>query len=250
LNLLANAVKYNREGGSVWVFCEEAGEDLLRISVKDTGRGIRPEDIERLFAPFDRLGAEQTEVQGTGLGLALSKRLIEALGGTIDVESAPGEGSTFSVELPLVEPPAVQFERMDEVDLAPASVLGEAATLLYVEDNLSNLRLIERILESRPQVKLLSAMQGRLGLDLARQHRPDLILLDLHLPDMSGEEVLHQLREDPRTDDIAVVVISADATPGQVSRLIAAGALTYLTKPLDVRRFLEVIDETLRERVQ
>jgi PAS domain S-box-containing protein len=253
LNLLANAVKYNREGGSVWVFCEEASEaskDLLRISVKDTGRGIRPEDIERLFAPFDRLGAEQTGVQGTGLGLALSKRLIEAMGGTVDVESAPGEGSTFSIELPLVEPPVVQFERMGEVDPAPASVLGEAATLLYVEDNLSNLRLIERILANRPQVKLLSAMQGRLGLDLARQHRPDLILLDLHLPDMSGEEVLHQLREDPRTRAIAVVVISADATPGQVSRLIDAGALAYLTKPLDVRRFLEVIDATLRERVQ
>ncbi len=245
LNLLSNAVKYNREGGSVWVTFEETAVGRLHIGVRDTGRGIAPKDLERVFTPFDRLGAEQSGVSGTGLGLALSKHLMEAMGGTISVQSVPGEGSTFAVDAQLVEPPVVRFEHLDEAVPAPADLSSEPSTVLYIEDNLSNLSLIERILIHRPSVRLLSAMQGGLGLGLARQHRPDLILLDLHLPDMPGQEALRQLREDPRTRHIPIVVISADATPGQIERLLAAGAESYLTKPLDVRRFLEIVDGIL-----
>ncbi len=248
LNLLANAVKYNREGGAVTAACEAAPGDRLRLRVSDTGPGIPPALLEHLFMPFDRLGAEQSGVEGTGLGLALTKRLVEAMGGAVGVESALGQGSTFWVELPLAEAPAERAGGTPAEALAPAAAPGPAVTVLYIEDNLSNLRLIERVLAHRPQVRLLPAMQGRLGLDLAREHRPALILLDLHLPDVPGHEVLRHLQGDDRTRDIPVIVISAEATPGQVERLKATGARAYLTKPLNVQELLAVLDETLSRR--
>jgi PAS domain S-box-containing protein len=249
LNLLGNAVKFNREGGRVTIGCEDPGEGRIRVKIEDTGYGIPPEHMANLFDPFNRLGAEQTQVEGTGLGLALSKRLVEAMGGTIGVQSKRNEGSTFFFELPLAVNPVDQLEG----DGAPArddlSWNGSPRTVLYIEDNLANLRLIERILTRRPDLKLLAAMQGGVGLDLAREHGPDLILLDLDLPDVPGAEVLRRLRADAATRDIPVVIISADASPSQIRRLVAAGAGDYLTKPIDVRRLLEVLDETLSEKV-
>jgi signal transduction histidine kinase/CheY-like chemotaxis protein len=243
LNLLSNGIKYNRDGGRLTVACEEVANGRLRISVKDTGPGISPALQERLFQPFDRLGAEQHGVEGTGLGLVLSKRLVEAMGGTIGAESVPGEGSTFWVEFLHAASPVESLERIVPSELPVSSEPG--GTLLYIEDNLSNLRLVERTIALRPRVKLIPALQGRLGLALAQQHRPDLILLDLHLPDISGEQVLRELHADPEMRQTPVIVLSADATPGQVQRLLAAGARAYLTKPLDVRQLLALLDETL-----
>ena len=246
LNLLSNAVKFNRAGGTVVVSCEKI-DDCLRIKVADTGRGISAKNLGKLFVPFERLEVGDTVSEGTGLGLSLSKHLIEAMGGAIGVESVPGKGSTFWVELPLI--PAKSAATARKLD-APVSNLAEEPrapaprTLLYIEDNLSNLRLVERILARRPEVTLISAMQGRLGLELARQHSPDLILLDLHLPDMQGDEILRQLRAEPGTAHLPIVMISADATTPQIERLRAGGATDYLTKPIDVGKFLNLVDAT------
>jgi signal transduction histidine kinase/ActR/RegA family two-component response regulator len=245
LNLLSNAVKYNREGGAVYVSCEEVGGERLLVRVTDQGHGIAPDKLQRLFTPFDRLGAEETGVEGTGLGLALSNRLVEAMGGTITVESEVGRGSTFVIELPLAEAEGARDGATAAAEHVASRLPVEPRTLLYIEDNPANLKLVQRLVDRRASWKLLSAMQGSLGLDLARQHHPDLVLLDLHLPDMSGVDVLRALLDDPRTRSIPVVVISADATAGQIPKLLAAGAKAYLTKPLDLRRLLQVIDETI-----
>ncbi len=248
LNLLSNAVKYNRSGGVVSVRCLPVPGDGLRLEVTDQGGGIPAGMIDRLFVPFERLGAEARGVEGTGLGLALSKGLMEAMGGTLGVMSGPGGGSTFFFELPLVEAPGANQAEPEFADRSPSGTTAGTHTILYVEDNTANLRLIERAMTHRPHFSLLSAMQGSLGLDLARQHQPDLVLLDLHLPDISGEELLRLLKADPRTRDIPAIVISADVTPGQIRSLLAVGARAYLTKPLDMRQFFETVDEVLRER--
>lgn len=252
LNLFANAVKYNREGGSVTATCKVVPE-RLRISVVDTGPGIAPEQIPHLFVPFNRLEADGTGVEGTGLGLALSRRLVEAMGGAIGVESTPGEGSTFWIELPLAQGAAAPTEAKAIADGQPPGPETDAPavvrTILYIEDNLSNVNLIERVLARRRGVRLLTAMQGGLGLDLAREHHPDLILLDLHLPDLPGDEVLRRLQSAAATREIPVVVISADATRGQRERLLSAGAQAYLAKPIDIRQLLEVVDAMVQAPV-
>jgi signal transduction histidine kinase len=247
LNLIGNAIKYNRSGGTVAVSCDLEEGSRLRIKVHDTGPGIRPEDRELLFTLFERLGAEQTGVEGTGVGLALSRRLAEAMGGTVDVESAVGQGSTFWVELPIVEGPVERFERFNGNGQQPAvreedpEALLPRAKVLYIEDNMLNLRLVKRILDDHPDIELVTAMQGRLGLELAREHQPKLVLLDLHLSDIGGDEVLRQLRDDPETSHIPVVVVSADATAGQMRRILAEGASSYLTKPLDIQALRDVL---------
>jgi len=246
LNLLSNAIKYNRAGGAVRV-SSEVGAEQVRLSVGDTGRGIAPETMSRLFTAFDRLGAEQTAIEGTGLGLVLSHHLVEAMGGTLSAQSTLGEGTTFTVGLRRVESPTVGIERASGREVDEVGLDGLRGTVLYIEDNLSNLRLLERILARRPGVTLLSAMQGSRGIELARDHQPDLIILDLHLPDLSGSDVLARLCTDPRTKQIPVVILSADATPGRIKRLLEQGARDYLTKPLDVRQVLTLVDETLAD---
>lgn len=241
LNLLSNAIKYNREGGTVTVSCAPADGGIIRISVADTGPGMTPEKLTRMFTPFDRLGAEATTVTGTGLGLALSKRLVEAMHGQIGVESQPGEGSTFWVDLPASEE-LRSGRAAAALRPAPRRTSAGARTVLCIEDNLSNFKLIERVLARYEGLTLLPATQGSMGLDLARQHHPDLVLLDLHLPDLPGREVLRALKEDPATRDIPVIIASADATPGQIARLIDAGAVDYLTKPLDIHELLAAVD--------
>ncbi len=247
LNLLANAVKYNRSGGAVTLAYAVTAVGRLRVEVRDTGPGIPAEKLGHVFTPFERLGAERSGVEGTGLGLALSKRLVEAMGGTVGVDSRVGHGSTFWVEFPMVDAPLAGSENPAAAPPAPASPDGgqPSRCILYIEDNPSNVKLVERLLVRRPAIRLLSVMQGGLGLSLARQHRPDLILLDLHLPDIPGDEVLRRLQGDPQTRGIPVVVISADATRRRVQQLTAAGAREFLTKPLDVARFLAVLDDIL-----
>ena len=202
-----------------------------------------------LLVPFARLGAEQTEVEGTGLGLALSKGLVELMGGHLHVQSTPGQGSTFSVELPLAEDPATLGEESRISAAFVPAVDAPSATVLYIEENLANLSLVETILADRPHIRLLSALQGQIGLDIAWEHAPELILLDLYLPDLPGEEVLRRLQLDPRSRAIPVIVISADASDTQMQRLREAGAHSYLTKPLDIDGFLGAVDAALAEQV-
>jgi CheY-like chemotaxis protein len=266
LNLGSNAVKYNEAGGTVAFTVEEAPQHRVRISVRDTGPGIPLEQQDMLFVPFSRLGAEHSGVEGTGVGLALSKQLVEVMGGTIGVDSAPGQGSTFWVELAAADHvltaedagASASAEGRDrvppqpgEVAVAGAGADGEVRTtlvVLQVEDDDSNASLVSLVLARRPQVRLLSAAQARLGLELARRHRPDLLLLDLHLPDLPGDELLHRARAMPELADTKIVVVSADATPQRIRRMLDLGVDGYLTKPLDVGALLQVIDDQLDRR--
>ena len=244
LNLVSNAIKYNDEGGLVTLRCEGMRPERLQIQVLDTGPGIAPEKQSRLFTPFDRLGAERTPIEGSGLGLALSKRLIELMGGTLTCVSQPGEGAAFVVEMPKAKNvKAIVNEIPAASSQAPAAT--PERTLLYVEDNAANIKLIEAVLVLRPGIRLVTALQGSEGLDLAREHRPDLILLDVHLPDMKGCALMANFRADPRLQSVPVIVISADATQHQRDRLMEAGASEYLTKPIEVDQFLSVLDRYL-----
>jgi CheY-like chemotaxis protein len=247
LNLLTNAVKYTAIGGRIGVSVQQSDPTRTRVVITDTGAGIASEMLARLFTPFDRLGVEHSGVEGTGLGLALCQRLMQAMAGDIGVTSTVGKGSAFWIELPAADSPLKALPRNRTATMDDTSTT-EVGRILYIEDNLSNLTLVDQMLAEQPNIELLTAMQGGLGLDLARQHSPDLILLDLHLPDLPGHEVLARLRQDKLTRDIPVVVISADATARQIKRLMAAGARSYLTKPLDIGEFFRVIDETMRNR--
>jgi len=245
LNLLSNAVKYSATQGSVTVSFDESSDRLTRIAVRDTGAGIPVEKLARLFTPFDRLGAEASTVEGTGLGLALCQRLVQAMNGKIGVSSTLGNGSTFWLELPRAKSPLQAVAASRSGSTSGDELAEESRRILYIEDNFSNVTLLDQMLAERPTLELMTAMQGRVGLELARQHTPDLILLDLHLPDMPGWQVLAQLKADHLTREIPVVVISADATSPQIKRLLSAGARAYLTKPIDIAEFFRVVDEAL-----
>ena len=247
LNFLGNAVKYNRLGGSVSVQAAVMGESTVRISVADTGPGIPSEKLALLFTPFERLGAEQSAVEGTGLGLAVAKGLAEAMGGSVGVFAEVDCGSTFWVELPRSSAPAGSDAPQEHTRPAvgTAADAEPQGTILYIEDNHSNVRLLERLLTRRRGVRLLSESRGEDGIARARTARPDLILLDLHLPDLTGEEVLRRLWADPETRTLPVAVLSADAMPVQRQRLLASGAVAYLTKPVDIRQLLRLIDDRL-----
>jgi len=240
VNLVSNAIKYNRDDGSV-TLRSAVDDGHLLIEVSDTGRGIAPQDLPRMFEPFERLGIQTGEIEGSGIGLALSRTLAEQMGGSITAESELGHGSRFTVRLPLAASISVPPVR----DAGAQGATDHIATVLCIEDTSSNRVLIESALSLRPGIQLLSAVRGSLGLDLARAHSPDVVLLDLNLPDMSGDDVLARLRAEPATADIPVIVISADATPRRVAALIEAGAFAFVTKPLAIRGFLETVDEAL-----
>jgi signal transduction histidine kinase/CheY-like chemotaxis protein len=250
LNLLSNAVKYNRVGGSVQVACHIARHNVsagrVRIAVTDNGRGISAEAMPRLFMPFERLEPAYDATEGTGVGLAISKKLVEAMQGNIGVESVAGVGSTFWIELPLSEAAAPSWQ--PETPSPPGSASSQSQhTLLYVEDNLSNLRLMQRIIATRTGLTLLDAPNAELGLAIARARQPDLILLDINLPGMDGFAALRQLRDDPATHDIPVIAITANAMARDVGKGQAAGFVDYLSKPLDVEKFLLLLDKRLAE---
>jgi PAS domain S-box-containing protein len=248
INLLANAIKYNKAGGAVTMDCSPSQPDAMRISVQDTGAGLAPEQLAQLFQPFNRLGQEAASDEGTGIGLVVCKRLIEAMGGVIGVESAVGKGSVFWIELTLTaeERSAAGAAELVPVAQAPEQVGEPLRTLLYVEDNAANLMLVEEIVARRPDVRLLTARDGRRGIEIACASRPDVILMDISLPDISGVEALQVLAGNPATAHIPVIAISANAIPRDVENGLAAGFFRYLTKPIRVNEFLETLDVALQ----
>jgi PAS domain S-box-containing protein len=248
LNLLNNAIKYNREGGQVFIKTEQILQKdellpLVRISVTDTGLGISTDDLPKLFNPFERIGAERTQIEGTGLGLAVVKKLIDAMRGKLGVESTLGEGSTFWVEFPGCESQHDILEKSGKLNVLDANLTVKKGKILYVEDNASNIELVEDILSFQHEgIQLFTTIYGKSAVNMAITHKPDLILLDLNLPDIHGSEVLKLLLAEEETRKIPVVIISADAMPQQLEKLLKAGAKYYLTKPLDVPELLKVID--------
>lgn len=247
VNLLTNAAKYNREHGRVTIETAVTGDQRLRLSVSDTGQGIPPEQMPRLFHTFERLGAERSGIQGSGIGLALTKQLTELMGGTIGVSSTVGVGSTFWIELPLAQGgAATEVVALPRVDEARSPV---PLNVLYIEDNPANLKVVEDLFTTRPHWHLLTAETGPAGLAQAASAPLDAILLDIHLPGMDGYEVLQALRSDSRTRSIPVIALSADAMPEQVARGLQAGFQAYLAKPLDLQRLLAALDALTSQAV-
>jgi signal transduction histidine kinase/ActR/RegA family two-component response regulator len=244
INLLSNAIKYNRANGAVHVDCVTTPNGRLRISIRDTGEGLAPDQIAHLFQPFNRLGQDGRTGEGTGIGLVVSKRLVELMGGLIEAVSTPGVGSVFSIELNLSDEADRAVVDLQPASAVPASGANSApqCTLLYVEDNPANLMLVEDIVTRRPNLRLLSAHDGAEGIAMARSALPDVILMDIHLPGISGIEALRILREDALTARIPVVALSANAGPRDRSRGMEAGFFAYLTKPINIPEFLESLD--------
>ena len=244
-NLLSNAVKYNVDGGTVAVDCRRHGAGMLEIRVADSGLGLSPAQLAELFQPFNRLGRENGSTEGTGIGLAISRRLAELMGGSLEAEGANGQGATFVLRLPLADEGAI--------DPAPAAAAPTAAggyrqrRVHYIEDNETNVEVMRGMLMQRPQLQLSVSMRGLDGLDAVRRQPPDLILLDMHLPDIDGLELLRRLRSDAVTAGVPVLVVSADATPQRIDEALAAGARQYLSKPLNLQGFLSLVDEVLGE---
>jgi CheY-like chemotaxis protein len=245
INLLSNAIKYNSVGGTVVVDCIESGPGRIRICVKDSGDGLSPDKLAQLFQPFNRLGQEANSEEGTGIGLVVCKRLIELMGGVIGVESTVGKGSVFWIELNLTDKPQPVAAAAEPVVAAQARD-AQLRTLLYVEDNPANLMLVEDLIARRPNIRLLSARDGNRGIEIARSSRPDVILMDINLPGISGIRALKILAEDPATAHIPVVALSANAMPHDIEKGLEAGFFRYLTKPIKVNEFMDTLDLALK----
>jgi CheY-like chemotaxis protein len=247
INLLSNAIKYNHAGGKVVVGYAKGHSDRVRISVKDTGPGLSPEKLAQLFQPFNRLGQESGAEEGTGIGLVMTKRLVELMGGVIGVESIVDVGSEFWVELILAADPdaGVNPNEGEAAPIVAVNVDTTLRTLLYVEDNPANLRLVEQLTARLPRMRLLSAGNATLGIELARMHQPQVILMDINLPGISGIRALQILRGDPLTRHIPVVAISANAMPHDIRNGMEAGFFRYLTKPIKVTEFMDALDVAL-----
>ncbi|MES2069626.1 MAG: response regulator [Pseudomonadota bacterium] len=248
INLLSNAIKYNREHGKVSVECEPAEAGRVRIAVQDTGVGLDAKQLEAIFQPFNRLGQEAFDEEGTGIGLALTKRLVEEMQGGIDVASTLGVGSTFTIELAACDPIEPQLlGYADKIKPRVHAVQKQLSrkTLLYVEDNPANLKLVAELIRLRADLDLLSAGNAYHGIELARLHMPHVILMDINLPGMDGIEATRKLRDDPKTAGIPVIAITAGAMPSDVKKGMAAGFFRYLTKPIDINTFTEAVDSAL-----
>jgi len=249
INLLSNAIKYNKSGGTVNVDYLPGAEGRVRIGIEDTGEGLTPDRLAQLFQPFNRLGKESGPEEGTGIGLVVCKRLIDAMAGVMGVESTPGQGSVFWIELNLTaEPKSAERPGVSQALEAQVPVDSPTRTLLYVEDNPANLMLVEDLIERRPDLRLLSARDGNEGIEIARAHRPDVILMDINLPGISGIQALRILAQDPSTSHIPVVAISANALPRDVEKGLEAGFFRYLTKPVRIPEFMDALDAALALR--
>lgn len=247
INLLSNAIKYNREHGTVEVKCNESTQGRIRVSIRDTGAGLPPEKLEHLFKPFNRLGQEAGSEEGTGIGLVVAKRLVELMGGTIGVQSTVGVGSVFWFELTSAAAPHLSIE-VGNVAALPRPRTPRAAglhTLLYVEDNPANLKLVEQIIARYPDLRLLTAVNGNSGIEIARASLPEVILMDINLPGINGFEALKILRADPTTAHIPTIAISANAMSLDVKKGLEAGFFRYITKPIMVNEFMEALDLAL-----
>ena len=242
INLLSNAIKYNRINGSVAVDYVTSTQGRIRICVNDTGEGLTPDKLTQLFQPFNRLGQEASIEEGTGIGLMVSKRLIELMNGEIGAESTVGVGSVFWIDLNLTTPPQPAASQPIAVSQARAPTDTQLHTLLYVEDNPANLMLVEDLIQRRPDIRLLSARDGHRGIEIALASRPDVILMDINLPGISGVQALKTLRADPVTAHIPVVALSANAMPRDIAKGLDAGFFRYLTKPIKVNEFMDVLD--------
>jgi len=246
INLLSNAIKYNRAGGTVTVSYVAKSAGRISICIADTGAGLTADELTQLFQPFNRLRQEENTEEGTGIGLVVCKRLVELMGGAIGVECAIGEGCVFWIELDRAAPLHAGAETTELMAPSNAEAQTQAGvvqrTLLYVEDNPANLKLIEAIIERQPGIRLLTAPNGMYGIEMARQFLPDLILMDIDLPDISGIKALQKLTQDPATAHIPVIALSANAMPRDIEKGLEAGFLRYLTKPIKIDEFLKILD--------
>ncbi|GAB3628816.1 hybrid sensor histidine kinase/response regulator [Pandoraea terrae] len=247
VNLLSNAIKYNREQGAVEVTFSMRTPDRVRVSVQDTGAGMSPQQLAQLFQPFNRLGQEAGAEEGTGIGLVVAKRLVELMEGAIGVESTVGVGSVFWIELNWAPAPEIAAEAGKPAAPVQVPLQNDASlhTLLYVEDNPANLKLVEQLIARRTDMRLLTAVTGRLGIELARAALPQVILMDIHLPDISGVEALKMLRTDPATAHIPVIALSASAMPDDIKKGMKAGFFRYLTKPIKLDEFMDALEVAL-----
>ncbi|HEY5997196.1 MAG TPA: ATP-binding protein, partial [Candidatus Deferrimicrobiaceae bacterium] len=247
INLLSNAIKYNVEEGTVEVACIEIPPKRVRIAIRDSGPGMSPEQVAQLFQAFNRLGQEAGGEEGTGIGLVVARRLVELMGGAIGVESAVGSGSVFWFEFDTVAPPRIPTAGSGAGE--PVKRLVPLGTrehrLLYVEDNPANMKLVEQIIARHPDIRLLTAMTGYSGIEIARESRPDVILMDINLPDINGFDALDVLRSEPDTARIPVIAISANAMPQDIERGMKAGFFRYITKPIKVDEFMEAMGVAL-----
>jgi PAS domain S-box-containing protein len=250
INLLSNAIKYNKVGGTVTVDCIAVTAERIRISVADTGPGLTPDKLAQLFQPFNRLGQESSAEEGTGIGLVMTKRLVELMGGSIRVESTIGQGSVFVIEIELTSEP-LHTTRSGEATVGAEAPLTDPRrshlrTLLYVEDNPANLMLVKELIARRPDMRLLSAMDGARGIEIARAAQPDVILMDINLPGISGIRAMQILAEDLITAHIPVIALSANAMPRDIEKGLDAGFFRYLTKPIRVNEFMDTLDVALK----
>ena len=249
VNLLTNAIKYNRQDGSVDVTFRPAGKTRMHISVRDTGEGLSTKKLAQLFEPFNRLGQEDSDEEGTGIGLVVSKRLVELMNGSIGAHSTVGVGSDFWIELNLADPHSLILDADEELALLPASAQPGTTmrTLLYVEDNEANMELVAQLVARRPDIRLLRAEDGVRGIAMARTHLPDVILMDINLPGISGLQALDLLHDDPITAHIPILALSANAMPRDVEKGLEAGFFRYLTKPIKIAEFMLALDEGLEQ---
>jgi len=256
LNLLSNAVKYNRKNGRIIIACHypdnKSDDSLVRISITDTGSGMTPEQQSQLFQSFNRLGAEQSDIEGTGIGLVITKNIVELMGGNIGVNSQKGKGSTFWVELPgdaMSQEQKIKTGGIKSMPEDVTAVIGKKHTVLYIEDNPANLRLVSQLLTRRANIHMWSAHEPLLGLELAEEHKPDLVLLDINLPGMDGFEVLKKLRQRESTRNTPVIAISANAMPKDIEKGLEAGFDDYITKPINIKAMLASVNEALESKM-
>ena len=252
LNLLSNSIKYNTENGKVIIsfdnFEAENTDKFMRISISDTGPGLTVDQQSQLFQSFNRLGAEQSNIEGTGIGLVITKNIVELMGGTLGVTSEPGIGSTFWLEMPCETVTVDENLDLDDVDSTVENIIrstNAAHSVLYIEDNPANLRLVSQLLRRQPNMRMWSAHEPLLGLELAEEHKPDLVLLDINLPGMDGFEVLKQLRKRESTCATPVIAISANAMPEDIERGLEAGFDDYITKPINIKTLIASVNKAL-----